>query len=720
MAGSGDAAHDRGPLGPERRGAARPDPPARGAPPPVGSARAARDARAGRRRPRRHRARPPRPRLRVRRARADGRRGSARRPGQGALRRPGPRRVRPRAPRATPSTRAGWPRCAGSSRRSRPHPRGPRGGPAASPPGMPAPSATCCVSPCRRGTPPPSGPCRSTHRTGRAGRGARSARAAAGPGAGRPTRRARRSSPGWRRARLRPRRCSPARRPTEARLAPAARRGGRGGALAGGRGALLVVPDHRDVARVDAALTDVLGPGRHVRLTADQGPQARYTAYLSALRGHVGVVVGTRAAAFAPVRDLGLVAWWDDGDDLHEEPRAPYPHVREILLARAAIEGAALLTAGFARSAAVEQLARGGTAQAHRAHRGGRCAGRRPGCASRARAARPSATPPRPSPTCPRRAGGWRRRPWRPAPSSSRCLAAATCRRCPARTAAAASGAPTAAVRSALARPEAAPACRWCGREPGGVHLSRLRRPPAPLLRRRRPPDRRGARPGLPGRARPDVRVGRGPRHRPRHAAARHRHAGRRAGRRGRVCRGPPPRCLGPARPPRAHRGGGGPAPLARRRGPRPRRRGRRRRRPCRCPGRTRRSRRSRRSSAGTRRGSPPASSRSGGGLRLPPDCRHGLAHRRAGGPSRGGRALRASGRSVEVLGPLPVGRGRRPAAAPRPDRGRPRRWRRRSAAVRAVRSARKEPESRHRPGRPTRPRHLSRDRVGGRPRPLP
>ena len=110
-------------------------------------------------------------------------------------------------------------------------------------------------------------------------------------------------------------------------------------AVEGGRGAVLVVPDHRDVVRVEAALAEVLGPGRHTRLTADQGPQARYTAYLKVLRGHAQVVVGTRAAAFAPVRDLGLVAWWDDGDDLLDEPRAPYPHVREVLLARAGARG---------------------------------------------------------------------------------------------------------------------------------------------------------------------------------------------------------------------------------------------------------------------------------------------------------------------------------------------------------------------------------------------
>ncbi len=121
-------------------------------------------------------------------------------------------------------------------------------------------------------------------------------------------------------------------------------------ALAGGRGAVVVVPDHRDVDRLNRALLDVLGPGQHVRLTADQGPQARYTAWLKVLRGHVKVAIGTRAAAFAPVHDLGLVAWWDDGDDLLSEPRSPYPHIGVVLGLRAQRVGAALVVGGFTRS----------------------------------------------------------------------------------------------------------------------------------------------------------------------------------------------------------------------------------------------------------------------------------------------------------------------------------------------------------------------------------
>ncbi len=133
--------------------------------------------------------------------------------------------------------------------------------------------------------------------------------------------------------------------------------------LTAGRGALVVVPDRRDVARVDAALTAALGEGRHVVLTADLGPAERYTRWLAVRRGSVRVVVGTRAAMFAPVHDLGLAVVWDDGDDLHAEPRAPYPHTREVLALRSAHEHAALVVGGFARTAETAALIEAGWAR---------------------------------------------------------------------------------------------------------------------------------------------------------------------------------------------------------------------------------------------------------------------------------------------------------------------------------------------------------------------
>ncbi|MGW3857607.1 primosomal protein N' [Micromonospora arida] len=132
--------------------------------------------------------------------------------------------------------------------------------------------------------------------------------------------------------------------------------------VAGGRGAVVVVPDARDLDRLDAALTGVLGPGRHVSLSAALGPARRYRAFLAARRGQVPVVIGTRAAMFAPVARLGLVAVWDDGDDLHSEPRAPYPHARDVLLTRAHLAEAGALVGGYARTAEAQLLVETGWA----------------------------------------------------------------------------------------------------------------------------------------------------------------------------------------------------------------------------------------------------------------------------------------------------------------------------------------------------------------------
>jgi len=126
--------------------------------------------------------------------------------------------------------------------------------------------------------------------------------------------------------------------------------------LASGRGALAVLPEARDVDRLDVALRRHLGADQHVVLSADLGPAVRYRRWLAVRRGARRAVIGTRAAMWAPVRSLGLVVCWDDGDDLHAEPRAPYPHVREVLVLRAHQARAAALVAGFHRTAEVAAL----------------------------------------------------------------------------------------------------------------------------------------------------------------------------------------------------------------------------------------------------------------------------------------------------------------------------------------------------------------------------
>lgn len=130
----------------------------------------------------------------------------------------------------------------------------------------------------------------------------------------------------------------------------------------GGRGSLVVAPTAADVGLLEQALLEASVPpwvpgatGGSVRLVADDGPADRYRSFLAVARGAADVVVGTRAAAFAPVASLGLAVCWDEADPLHAEPRAPYPHAREVLAMRAEQVGAALLAGGFARSVAAQR-----------------------------------------------------------------------------------------------------------------------------------------------------------------------------------------------------------------------------------------------------------------------------------------------------------------------------------------------------------------------------
>ncbi|MFI1459887.1 primosomal protein N' [Nocardia carnea] len=131
--------------------------------------------------------------------------------------------------------------------------------------------------------------------------------------------------------------------------------------VAGGRSAILMVPDQRDLDRVLRECESLVGDSA-VGLSAGLGPAARYRRWLAVLRGTARVVIGTRSAVFAPAADLGLIAIWDDGDDTYAEPRSPYPHAREVSMLRAHETGAAFVAAGFARTAEVQAVVESGWA----------------------------------------------------------------------------------------------------------------------------------------------------------------------------------------------------------------------------------------------------------------------------------------------------------------------------------------------------------------------
>lgn len=139
--------------------------------------------------------------------------------------------------------------------------------------------------------------------------------------------------------------------------------------LAAGRGVLVVVATTEQAEAVAAALSAELEGEPVVALAAEHGPARRYRSFLRLLLGHARVAVGTRAAAFAPVPDLGLMVLWDDGDDRLDERHAPYVHARTVLALRSGLEGAGLLLAGYSRSVEAQSYVEAGWAGELRAPR---------------------------------------------------------------------------------------------------------------------------------------------------------------------------------------------------------------------------------------------------------------------------------------------------------------------------------------------------------------
>lgn len=126
--------------------------------------------------------------------------------------------------------------------------------------------------------------------------------------------------------------------------------------LAGGRSAILAVPDYRDQAQLEAALRAVLPEESIVRLDARQPNPDRYRGFLRCLGDAPLAIVGNRSVVYAPAKHLGLIAVWDDGDPLHSEPLSPYVHTRDAALLRQEQQDCALMYVGHSRSTEVERL----------------------------------------------------------------------------------------------------------------------------------------------------------------------------------------------------------------------------------------------------------------------------------------------------------------------------------------------------------------------------
>jgi primosomal protein N' (replication factor Y) (superfamily II helicase) len=107
--------------------------------------------------------------------------------------------------------------------------------------------------------------------------------------------------------------------------------------LDGGRSAIVIVPEVDPVPAAVAALVKAFGDGVARFFGGDK--RSRYRMWLDIAAGRYAVVVGTRAAVFAPLRDLGLLFVGREHHALHREERSPYFHVRDVATARSRIAG---------------------------------------------------------------------------------------------------------------------------------------------------------------------------------------------------------------------------------------------------------------------------------------------------------------------------------------------------------------------------------------------
>src|SRR6266540_414036 len=106
-----------------------------------------------------------------------------------------------------------------------------------------------------------------------------------------------------------------------------------GAALAGGRSAIVLVPEVEPLPATASAILEAYGDG--AALFAGGSKRARYRMWLDIEDGAYPVVVGTRPAVFAPTVDLGLLYVSRESHVGHREERSPYYHVRDVALARA-------------------------------------------------------------------------------------------------------------------------------------------------------------------------------------------------------------------------------------------------------------------------------------------------------------------------------------------------------------------------------------------------
>jgi len=131
-------------------------------------------------------------------------------------------------------------------------------------------------------------------------------------------------------------------------------------------GVLLLAPEIETARGWAARLGQLVGEPVAL-LTSEESPRERWEAWWACRRGATRLVVGTRAAAFAPVAPLGAAIIVDEHDPAHKAPDAPRWHARDVALRRVGLEGGSCLLASATPSLESWVRAQSGQATAEEA-----------------------------------------------------------------------------------------------------------------------------------------------------------------------------------------------------------------------------------------------------------------------------------------------------------------------------------------------------------------
>jgi primosomal protein N' (replication factor Y) len=124
--------------------------------------------------------------------------------------------------------------------------------------------------------------------------------------------------------------------------------------LSAGLSTIIVVPDFRDQDAVLRGFKEL--EANLINLSTATTKAKRYENFLRCLSDDATIVVGSRSAIYAPVRNLGQIIVWDDGDQSHQEQISPYSHTREVALIRQSLERCNIHFLGHCRSTEIQRL----------------------------------------------------------------------------------------------------------------------------------------------------------------------------------------------------------------------------------------------------------------------------------------------------------------------------------------------------------------------------